>query len=76
MFGGRFTGTPHAGFGFSDTTREVRIGWRLTPAVRGHSGFEVNLDATRRESASDTGAHVGARPEPEHGGMLRAALRW
>ena len=68
VFGERFTGTPNVGFGLSDGAREVRIGWRLTPAARGHSAFEVNLDATRREAAN------GAAPE--HAVMLRGALRW
>ena len=29
-FGNRFTGTPNVGFGLSDASREVRLGWRLT----------------------------------------------
>ena len=67
--GGRFTGTPNVGFGASDGGgRDYRLGWRLTPAVGGYSGFQVNLDATRRESAG-TGA-------PAHGAMLTGALRW
>ncbi len=69
-FGGRFTGTPNVGFGASDGGgREVRIGWRLTPAAGGGSGFEVNLDATRRESAN------GNDP-PAHGAMLTGSVRW
>ena len=52
-FGGAFTGTPNLGFGLSDSARDLRLGWRLTPAERGDSGFEVNLDATRREAAGD-----------------------
>ena len=72
LFGDRFTGTPNVGFGFSDTARDYRIGWRLTSAVRGDPGFEVNLDATRRESANDNGPASGA----EHGVMLRGAIRW
>ncbi len=72
LFGDRFTGTPNVGFGFSDTARDWRIGWRLTSAVRGDPGFEVNLDATRRESANDNGPASGA----EHGVMLRGAIRW
>ena len=72
LFGDRFTGTPNLGFGLSDGARDYRIGWRLTSAVRGDPGFEVNLDATRREAANDNGA--GA--QPEHGVMLRAAIRW
>ena len=80
LFGGRFTGTPHLGFGLSDRAREYRIGWRLTPAIEGDPGFEVSLDATRRESAHDHGTGVGAGSGsgagPEHGVMLRGALRW
>ena len=69
LFGARFTGTPNLGFGLSDGAREVRLGWRLTSAVRGDPGFEVSLDATRREAAS------GDEPS-EHGVMLRGAIRW
>ena len=67
--GGGFTGTPNVGFGLSDTAREVRLGWRLTPAGPAGPGFEVSLDATRSESA-------GGDTEPEHGIMLRGAMRW
>ena len=68
-FGGAFTGTPNIGFGLSGGGgRDWRIGWRLTSAVSGDPGFEVNLDATRREPANDDG--------PEHGAMLRATVRW
>ncbi len=52
MFGGGFTGTPNVGLGLSDTSRELRTGWRLAPA--GGRGFELNLDAARRDSAGDT----------------------
>ena len=75
VFGDRFTGTPNLGFGVSDTARAYRIGWRLTSAVRGDPGFEVNLDATRREAANDNGAASGSG-KPDHGLMLRAAIRW
>ena len=67
-FGGTFTGTPNVGFGLSDRAREVRLGWRLTPATPGGDGVEVSLDATRTESAG-----VEA---PENEMMLRAALRF
>ena len=67
-FGGGFTGTPNVGFGLSDSARDYTLGWRLTPARDG-SGFEVNLDATRREPA-------GGNEAPEHGVMLRGAIRW
>ena len=67
-FGGGFTGTPNVGFGLSDTARDYRLGWRLTSAVPGDAGFEVSLDATRREAADGDA--------PEHGVMLRSLVRW
>ena len=68
VFGGGFTGTPNVGLGLSDTARDYRLGWRLTPAAGGDPGFELSLDATRRESAQDG--------DTEHGVMLRSRLRW
>ncbi len=68
VFGGGFTGTPNVGFGMSETARDYRIGWRLTPVAANAPGFEVNLDAVRREPANDNAA--------EHGVMLRSLLRW
>lgn len=52
--------------------RDYRIGWRLTSVVGGGTGFEVTLDATRREPANDNGSAVPA----EHAVMLEAAVRW
>ena len=67
-FGVGFTGTPNVGFGLSsDGARDWRLGWRLTPARPGASGFEVTLDATRRESAN---------ADAEHGVTLRSTIRW
>ena len=68
VFGGGFTGTPNVGLGLSDTARDYRLGWRLTPAAGGDTGFALSLDATRRESVADGGA--------EHGVMLRARTSW
>ena len=68
-FGGAFTGTPNLGFGLSDSARVYRLGWRLTPAARGDSGFEVNLDATRREAAGDDAV-------PEHAIRLELGVRF
>ena len=68
VFGGGFTGTPNVGFGLSNTARAYRLGWRLTPAAAsGATGFELSLDATRREAGGD---------DAEHGVMLRGAMRW
>ena len=66
VFGGGFTGTPHVGFGLSDAAREFRMGWRLTPA--GGGGFELNLDAARREAANDDA--------PEHRIGFGVTARW
>ncbi len=56
MFGGRFTGTPEIGLGFSDAGRDYSLGWRLTRA----GSLELSIDATRRDSANDNAP-------PEHG---------
>ena len=75
LLGDRFTGTPNVGFGLSDTARDYRIGWRLTSAAPNASGFEVSLDATRREAVNDPGSGSGAG-KAEHGVMLRSAITW
>ena len=67
LFGGAFTGTPHLGVGLSESGRDYRLGWRLTSARRGDPGFEVGLEATRREAAN---------ADAEHGVMLRGTIRW
>ena len=69
LFGGGFTGTPNLGIGLSDTARDYRFGWRLTSARRGDPGFEIGLDATRREAAD-------ADADAEHGLALRGTIRW
>ena len=85
LFGGRFTGTPNLGFGLSGTTRDWRVGWRLT--APGDPRFAVALDATRREAAhprstsgagpgSAFGVGYGAGAPVEHGVMLSGAIRW
>ena len=65
VFGGGFTGTPHVGFGLSDAERELRLGWRLTP--EDGDGFELSLDATRRDGPGET---------PEHRIGLGITARW
>ena len=69
LFGDRFTGTPNLGAGFSETARAWRAGWRLTSVVPNDPGFEVNLDATRKEA-------VGGTAPPEHGVTLKGTIRW
>ena len=70
-FGDRFTWTPEAGVGLSDTGRDYNLGWRL---VRGGSGgdggsFELSFEARRRESANDD-------TPPEHEVGLRLTARF
>ena len=67
LFGGGFTGTPNIGIGLSDTARDYRLGWRLTSARKGAAGFELGLDATRREAAN---------ADAEHGLAVRLSIRW
>ena len=46
-----FTGTPHVGFGLSDTAREVCMDWRLRPAGGGGLGCDLDAARRRREAA-------------------------
>ena len=69
VFGGEFTGTPNVGFGLTEGARDYRIGWRLKTVRQDPVGFELSLDATRREAAND---EYG----PEHAVMLQTAVRW
>ena len=68
VFGGRFTGTPELGFGLSESGRDYRLGWRLTPAGGNAGAFEFSVEATRREAANGDGS--------EHGLGVRATIRW
>ena len=70
-FGDRFTWTPEAGGGLSDTGRDYSLGWRL---VRGGSGsdggsLELSFETRRRESANDD-------TPPEHEVGLRLTARF
>ena len=66
-FGGRYTGSPHAGLGLTDTTRDTTLGWRLAPAGPEAPDLTLDLTATRRESE-------GAASEHSIG--IEATLRW
>ena len=66
-FGGRFTGSPHAGLGLSTGARDYSVGWRLTPEAASAPDFSFGFRATRWES--DTAA-------PEHTVGFEASLRW
>ena len=66
-FGGRFTGTPHLGYGWSDTARDYTLGWRLAPEGPAAPDLSFDLKATRRESG-------GA--QPDHGVRGTLTVRW
>ena len=66
-FGGRYTGSPHAGLGLATGTRDYTLGWRWTPHGASAPGLSFGLEATRRESD-------GAAPE--HALGFEASARW
>ncbi len=67
-FGGRWTGSPHAGFGLATGARDYTVGWRLTPASNANApDLSFGLRATRRES--DTA-------QAEHTGGVEITARW
>ena len=66
VFGGRWTGSPHVGFGLATAARDYSLGWRLTPEGRDAPDLSFGLKATRRESDA-------AVPEHSVGVELRAA---
>ena len=66
-FGGRYTGSPHAGLGLSDTARDTVLGWRLTPAGPAASDFSLSILATKRESDGT---------KTEHRIGIMAGARW
>ena len=70
-FGDRFTWTPEAGVGLSDTGRDYSLGWRLVRGGFGGGGgtFELSFEARRRESANDD-------TPPEHEVGLRLTARF
>ena len=74
LWDGAFTLTPNIGFAFSETVRDYRIGWRLSPAPPPAAAYhplelELELDVTRSES-TDSDAPA------THGVMLRSTLLW
>ena len=69
-FGGRYTGSPHAGLGLAESARDYTVGWRLVPAAAaaGVAGsLSLDLTATRRESEDAA---------PEHRVGIEASLHW
>ena len=67
MLGNRLTGTPWLGLGLSGNGRDYTLGWRLSPS--GGTGFDLGLEATRRESANDDS-------DPEDRLNARLSVSW
>ncbi len=58
-FGGRWTGSPHAGLGLATGARDYSLGWRLTPAANANApDLSFGLRATRRESDTAQAEHT------------------
>ncbi len=57
-FGGRWTGSPHAGLGLATGARDYSLGWRLTPEAANAPDMSFGLRATRRESDTAQAEHT------------------
>ncbi len=57
VFGDRFTGSPHVGFGLSTAARDYSLGWRLTPEAATAPDLSFGIRATRRESDAAEAEH-------------------
>ena len=58
-FGGRWTGSPHAGLGLATGARDYSLGWRLAPAANANApDLSFGLRATRRESDTAQAEHT------------------
>ncbi len=66
-FGGRWTGSPHAGLGLATGARDYSLGWRLTPEAANAPDVSFGLRATRRESGI---------ADPEHTVGFEVNARW
>ncbi|MDE0714119.1 MAG: hypothetical protein OXI10_04505, partial [Gammaproteobacteria bacterium] len=58
VLGGRFTGSPHLGFGHSANSREWTLGWRVAPESSGARDVSFGLKAVRRESRGEATRHA------------------
>ena len=67
LFGGRYTGTPEIGLVLMEAGREYIHSWRLAEARREGLVFGLDVEGTRRESATGDGG-------PEH--RIEVGLGW
>ena len=66
--GSRLVGTPRFGVGTSEHGRDYRLGYGMTLLERDSLGFELGVDAQRRESPLLGGT--------DNGVLGRATVRW
>ena len=57
-FGGRWTGSPHMGFGLATGARDYSLGWRLAPEAANAPDLSFGVKATRRESDTQAAEHT------------------
>lgn len=55
--GGALTATPWVGLGVGKGGRDLRMGYRITPAGANPGDFSIELEAVRRESAASDDDH-------------------
>ena len=58
VFGGRWTGSPHAELGLATGARDYSLGWRLAPEAANAPDLSFGLKAARRESDAAETEHV------------------
>ena len=57
-FGGRWTGSPHAGIGLATSERDYSLGWRLTPEAASAPDLSFGVRAMHRESEGTAPEHT------------------
>ena len=67
LLGGRYTGTPRLGLGWTESARETTLGWRLAEAKSAGLAFGLDVEAGRSEARTGDAA-------PEH--RIGLGLGW
>ena len=57
-FGGRWTASPHVGFGLATGARDYSLGWRLAPEAANVPDLSFGVNATRRERDTHAAEHT------------------
>ncbi|MXW49926.1 MAG: hypothetical protein F4Z84_06690, partial [Gammaproteobacteria bacterium] len=67
VFGDRFIGRPHVGYGLSTTERDYTLGWQLKPLDEDAPDLTLGVQTKRRESEGE---------KPDHGIELEIKAQW